>query len=55
MVHGCTSILVAIFWVLAALWGVWSFLYYIVGQPWYVALVIALALAVVSFFALGDD
>ena len=55
MVHGCSSILVAIFWALAALFGVWSFLYYVMDQPWYIAVVITLALAIVSIFALGDD
>ena len=55
MVHGCSSILVAIFWALAAVWGVWSFLYYVFDQEWYVALLITLVMDGISWFAIGDD
>lgn len=56
MVHGCGSIIMAVFWVLSALWGSYSFLVYVLNQEWWLALVITVALATLTFFGLtGED
>lgn len=52
MVQGCGSILLAVFWLLSALFGVFALMFYVMAFPLWVCVIVTLVLASISFFLL---
>lgn len=54
MVHGCLSIVIMFFWVVAALFGVGAFLFFIMNWPLWACIVTPIAFIVMTYFGMGD-
>lgn len=55
MIHGCGSLILITFWIIAALFGVFAVMYYLMAIPLWSAMAVTVILFGISFFLIMGD